>query len=342
LNALTDINTFISLSGEFIPVIDVRSPAEYAQGHFSGAYSFPIFSNEERARVGTLYKTEGKEAAIELGLELVGPKLKWFIQEAKKIAPEKKVLMYCWRGGMRSGSMAWLLEMAGFEVYRLKNGYKSFRKKVLSELHIPERLLVLGGKTGVGKTTILQKLKEANCGVLNLEDIAQHKGSAFGNIGYSGQPTQEQFENDLFFFLEKLKPFQHVWIEDESRMIGTKVIPETLWNKIRDSMVYFIDVPIELRIKKLVNEYGHCPLADLLAAFEKIKRRLGTEQYQSAVKALNENNLQAACKLALEYYDKSYLHGLSGRDNQSIVNLYYHTIDSLEIANDLLKKEMHV
>ncbi len=317
----TGIDIFLENRQQFPVVLDVRSPSEFEQGHIPGAVSFPLFTNEERALVGTLYKQKGKNIAIEKGLEIAGNKLSFFVKKAREISEEKPVLLYCWRGGMRSQSMAWLLNMCGIKTYRLTGGYKSFRKRVLNGFFIKQPVYILGGKTGSGKTQILKELQLAGESVLDIEEIASHKGSAFGSLNQSGQPSQEQFENTLFIEILKLHPNKPIWIEDESRLIGKKVIPLALWEKMRASPVYFLDITDEQRVKNLLEDYGGNDIHQLKSCFEQIAKRLGPEQFKESLLALSENNLEKACKIALTYYDKSYLHGLSKRDANTIIHI---------------------
>ncbi|MEY2794218.1 MAG: hypothetical protein RJA76_2210, partial [Bacteroidota bacterium] len=180
-----------------VPILDVRSPGEFKRAHIPNALSLPLFTDEEREKVGICYKHQGKEKAVELGLEFVGPKLVNFVKYAKKVAFEGEILVHCWRGGMRSASMAWLLETAGLKVFLLEGGYKSYRNFVLKIQSEPLPLRVLGGKTGSGKTELLREMKNAGFQVIDLEDLAKHRGSAFGHFGLEEQPSSEHFENLL-------------------------------------------------------------------------------------------------------------------------------------------------
>ena len=212
-----------------LKIIDVRSPKEFSQGHIPGAYNLPLFSNEERALVGTCYKQKGKEPAIKLGLEIVGPKMASFIEDARKISPNKQMLVHCWRGGMRSSSMAWLLELTGFDVSILKGGYKAYRNFALAIFNEDYKLKILGGKTGSGKTQLLHQMNKLGIQIIDLEAIAHHKGSAFGKIGHDAQPTSEQFENNLAMALQTLNAKKEIWLEDESKGIGKCFIPMNFW-----------------------------------------------------------------------------------------------------------------
>jgi tRNA 2-selenouridine synthase len=301
-----------------VPVLDVRSPGEYAQGHFPGAISFPLFSDSERAEVGTLYKQVDPQSAFLKGLEIVGPKMAGFVRDALTLAPGKRVVLYCWRGGKRSGSMAWLLEAAGFEVFVLKGGYKAFRQALVAgQWNIP-LLQVLGGLTGSGKTEILGILRNKGEMVLDLEAEAKHKGSAFGNIGEPPQPTQEQFENNLFVLLYGLSKLQkRVWVEDESKAIGRLRIPAHLFEVIRDSPHVFLEVPLPQRLDHILAQYGTASVEILEVAIQKLAKRLGGLRLKEALLALNQNNLRQAAVLTLEYYDKAYLHGYGLRQKET-------------------------
>src|SRR6185437_273071 len=180
-----------------VPAADVRSPAEFRQGHLPGAYSLPLFTDDERARVGTTYKKQGKEAAVLLGFKITGPRWTGFIHEAVRIAPGKKIALHCWRGGMRSSAMAWALDLYGFEVCLLQGGYKAYRRWVFRQFEKELSLLVLGGMTGSGKTRMLQQMGAMGEQVIDLEELARHQGSSYGTLGRMIQPTQEQFENEL-------------------------------------------------------------------------------------------------------------------------------------------------
>ncbi len=323
-------------------ILDVRSPNEFEQGHIPGAINFPLFSNEERAEVGTIYKKIGKDKAIERGLEIVGPKLSSFVVDAKKLAVNNTVFIYCWRGGMRSGSLAWLLEMSGLNVVRLSGGYKSFRNYVLNSFQTKHSLLILGGKTGSGKTIVLEELEKLGAAVLNLEKLANHKGSAFGAIGEKPQPTQEQFENELFAQLQSLPKNKPIWVEDESRLIGKKIIPLGLWEQMRESPILYLELPVEERANYLVNEYGKYGKDVLIQSIEKITARLGSEQAKESIDAINNNDLKTACLNTLRYYDKTYLHGLNKRENKNILKIEFDNFELSSICKLLIEKEKEI
>ena len=181
------------------PVLDVRSPGEYGHAHIPGAHTFPLFSDEERKVVGTLYKQESREKAIKKGLEYFGARMVKMLEDAEAIVNDdsKSVMVYCWRGGMRSAGVAWLLDLYGFKVYTLAGGYKSFRQWVLVQFNKEYPIKIIGGYTGSGKTEVLAAMQQQGLTTIDLEALAHHKGSAFGAINMPQQPSQEMFENKL-------------------------------------------------------------------------------------------------------------------------------------------------
>lgn len=289
-------------------LLDVRTPAEFAGGHIPGAQNLPLFTDEERAEVGTLYKQTSPDDAFLRGLELAGPKLRWYVEEARRLAPAGKVILHCWRGGQRSGSMAWLLERAGFDVQILSGGYKAFRQYGRALIAGQEHpLVILGGYTGSGKTHILHALAEQGELVVDLEEIACHKGSSFGALGEEAQPSTEQFENNLFAIWDALPPNdQLIWLENESRMIGTVYLPDELWQQMKRVPLLHLEIPLEWRVANLVDDYALYPLADLRVAFERIRKRLGGQHVKAAVEALEDKDFAKAARIALQYYDKAY------------------------------------
>lgn len=289
-----------------VPVLDVRSPGEFLSGHIPGAINLPLFTNEERAEVGTIYKNSGNEMAVLRGLEFVGPKMANFVREAKKIASDGRILVHCWRGGMRSGSMAWLFETSGLKTGVLKGGYKSFRNHVLESFATKLNFLVVGGETGSGKTEILQALAKKGEQVIDLEELAHHRGSSFGSIGQTEQPKPEQFENDLFEALQKVDPSRRVWIEDESRSIGRVFIPGPIWQMKISAPCYRVHLPFEVRVQRLVKDYGNFPKEILAEAVLRIQKRLGGLATQQAIQSLENGDLAEVVRITLHYYDKAY------------------------------------
>lgn len=327
---------FLSLA-RTIPVIDVRSEQEYLQGHVPGAINVPLFNNEERAMVGILYKNSGRESAVLKGLDIVGPKLVNFIKRLNKITNEKKVLVHCWRGGMRSENMAWLFHVAGYNVYVMQGGYKAYRHFIRNELAKPVPIIILGGLTGSGKTDLIHQLGKIGAQVLDLERLACHKGSVFGGFKQPDQPTNEQFENNIFAVWEKLDHVKRVWIEDESRMIGNVNIPEPLFEQMSRAAMIMIVNNQEQRICRLVDEYSIIEEADLRIALLKISEKLGGANTQKAIAALKVGDYQTVAALALSYYDKAYLHAVKKRKNQEIHFLHLNNDEPTEDVNLILE-----
>ena len=319
-------------------MLDVRSPAEYDCGHIQGAYSLPIFSNDERAIVGTAYKNESREAAVEKGLAFWGPKMKEQVENAKKINNNKTFLVHCWRGGMRSSSLAWLLELYGFKIYLLRGGYKSFRRKVLESFAEDREILILGGKTGSCKTIILNKLMALGIQAIDLERLANHKGSSFGALGEKPQPTQEMFENELFFQLYKTDKSKIVLLEDESAMIGNKVIPKMFFEKMRNNNTFFLDIPFENRLENITIEYGKYESTDLKEAINRITKRLGGLATKVALEAIDNGDFKTAFEICLAYYDKTYEYGKYKRAPETITNCTFDKFNIDSIAQEIIKK----
>lgn len=315
------IEEFLQLN-EPVPLVDVRTPAEFAQGHVPNAFNIPIFSNEERVKVGTTYKQVGREDAILLGFDLTGSKWSGFIRQALEIAPDKKIAVHCWRGGMRSGAMAWAFNLYGFEVLLIEGGYKNYRRWTLRQFEKTYLLQVIGGLTGSGKTRVLQELKAMGQQVIDLEDLAQHQGSSYGSMNQLVQPTQEQFENNLAFLLKRIDRSQPLWVEDESLTIGKRCIPKPFWSQMRTAELLKLEVPLEQRVAFLASEYGLLDKEFLTGCTERIRKRLGPEQTKNAVLAINEGKMEDFVRLVLAYYDKTYHAGLAKREPHTI-----HTVE---------------
>ena len=305
------VNNFLSAPG---PILDVRSPGEYEQGHIPGALSFPLFSNEERAQVGTCYKQKSREDAVELGFEIAGPKFVEFIRQAKEIAPDKVVRIHCWRGGMRSGAIAWVLNLAGFQTLTLEGGYKAFRRWVRRTVATPKNILLLGGMTGTAKTDILHALAAQGEQVLDLEGHANHRGSSFGALCLPPQPSTEHFENLIAMDWHRFAEERPIWIEAESRRVGPCRVPAELFEQMEKAPAVEITRPIPERLALLVDIYGQADRDELIAATERIRKRLGGKRTQEAIALIQSNQLTEAFAILLTYYDSTYRYGLEQRD----------------------------
>lgn len=315
-----DPSQLLSLS-HTCPVIDVRTPAEFAQGHIPSAHNVPLFSNEERVIIGTAYKQQGKEQAMLIALEYIGPRMRLLIEQVQALAPKdlsKKIIVHCWRGGMRSASFAWLLNFFGYEVFLLEGGYKAFRAFARAVLQEQKQIQIVSGPTGSGKTKLLQKMHSDGEQVLDLEGLAQHKGSVFGGLEKRTQPTQEQFENDLACAWARFDAQKMVWIEDESKKIGTVYIPEPLWEQMRQAPLKHLTVSREERLQNLLAEYGCFSIEDLVACTLRLEKYLGGARTQEIVAALHENNLHGACEILVAYYDTTYAYSLSKRTQENL------------------------
>lgn len=328
------IEAFLALD---LPLLDSRSPGEYAAGHIPGAISFPLFTNEERAAVGTCYKQHGQENAIELGLGFVGPKLQHFVQrakqltsvrQAKQLTSDRRVRLHCWRGGMRSSSMAWLLETAGFEVMLLQGGYKAFRHWALMQLSRPRPIIILGGMTGTGKTAMLYHLAAAGEQILDLERHANHRGSSYGSLGLPPQPSDEHFGNLIAMDLAQLDPTRPVWIEAESRRIGLCRIPDELFAPMGRAPVIQMERSRPERLAHLLQDYGQLDRQELITATKRLVRKIGDQNAQRAVAAIEAEDLAQAIEIVLDYYDKTYLYDLQRRN----VTMHSSNLTGLDIA----------
>jgi len=328
------IDDFLTAPG---PLLDVRSPGEYTHGHIPDAISYPLFSDDERAQVGTCYKQAGREPAVELGFDLVGPKLGNMIRQAKAIAPEQVVRVHCWRGGMRSGSVAWALDTAGFQVATLEGGYKAFRRRVRQIVCAPRPIIVLGGMTGTGKTQILHALRDRGEQVLDLEGLANHRGSSFGSLDMPPQPSTEQFENLIADQLAALDPTRPVWIEAESRRVGTCRVPEELFTRMDIAPTLEVVRSLDERLDILVDVYGQTDREGLVAATERIRKRLGGQRTQAAVELIRAGDLREVCKIVLDYYDRTYRYDLERRQ-QVIPQINIVGLSAQQAAQRLVEK----
>ena len=322
-----ELDLFLEQAQGYI-IIDVRSPGEYLQGHIPKAINLPLLNDIHRAIVGTIYKNEGNEKAVIVGFELVGPLFSKFIEEALKIAPNKKLFVHCWRGGLRSNIMAWVLQSAGFEIHLLNGGYKAYRHWVLDTFNHSKNITILGGLTGSGKTDLLRQLKDAGEQTIDLEYLANHKGSAFGGLGMLPPPTNEQFENDLALLWTKINPDKTLWLEDESQNIGRIKIPDHIFRMMRQARVVKVNIPFDIRVNRLVDEYTIFPIEDLKARTLKIAKRLGNLRLNQSLEFLENNDMKRWVLMMLQYYDKAYLFGLEKRDPSSITCLDLEALDS--------------
>lgn len=328
-----NIEKFLELS-EIIPIADVRSPSEYNLGHIPGAINIPFFDDMERTIVGTKYKKEGRISAIIEGLKQIGPNISSKLEQALRVAKNGKLLVHCWRGGMRSEAMAWLFSLGDIETDILEGGYKSYRHHILDTLSERRRIIVLGGMTGSSKTHILRYLKENGQQVIDLEGIANHKGSAFGALGQLPQPSTEHFANMLFHEWKKLKSEFPLWLEDESRNIGSVFLPDRFYLNMQDTPAIILLMDVKTRLPRLLKEYSSYPVDSLKTSIFKISKRLGGDNSREALNAVESGDIARAIEITLYYYDKAYLFGLKKKSKNNII---YVETDSDDIESNSRK-----
>ena len=311
------IKEFFSLRHQ-VPVVDVRSEDEFGRGHIPFANNIPLLNNAERILVGTTYKQQGRTQAITAGFRLVGPRLADLIETSRQIGDE--LLVHCWRGGMRSSNFCHFMEMTRVKTHQLEGGYKAYRRAALEAFKTPLRFIALCGYTGSGKSEILRAIADHGEQILDLEEIAHHKGSVFGGLMMPPQPTTEQFQNNLFEAILKLDPSKRIWIEDESIAVGNIFITEDLWTKMTNSILLEITLDKETRIARLVDEYGRANKDEFLEAMTKIARKLGGQHYNAAKEKLLSGDMSSVIDILLTYYDRAYRNGLEKKKGR--IKLY--------------------
>lgn len=290
-------------------VVDVRSPVEFEQGAIAGAVNIPLFSNHERAEIGTLYKQVGRDPALSLGMNLVEGRL---AEYAARFEPyrNQRVVVCCARGGMRSRSVAQLLVGMGYQAAQLAGGYKAFRNYLLKELEtMPPRMVVIHGQTGVGKTRVLRKLNNA----VDLEGLAQHRSSLFGAVNLSPR-SQQWFESLLLQRLKEIDPTKPVWIEGESRKVGDIILPNPLFRAMKGAVCVLLTAPLQVRVQRIIAEYARedpATLEQLAAALGALTPMLGKARVADLTAHLRRGDLEAVvAPLLEEYYDLRYAHAM--------------------------------
>ncbi|MDC0278630.1 tRNA 2-selenouridine(34) synthase MnmH [bacterium] len=296
------------------PIIDVRSPGEFEEGHLPGAVNVPLYNDVERKKIGTLYRHDGSEVATELGYSIAAEKFDSLVAKVRQVLTSGRFsedsngefVVHCWRGGLRSRGVAWLCKRNGLLPLVMEGGYKAYRRHSHSCLSISSNIILLSGPTGVGKTRLLKTLAEHGEEVLDLEGLACHRGSVFGGFPGVKQPTVEQFQNNLFGRWQCLDSTKPVWIEGESERIGRAVIPEPLFGQMRKAPMLYLNAERSARVEFLLKDYGEFDVADLRLKAQRIKKRLGGQRLKEALHAIDTANWEAFCELMIQYYDKYY------------------------------------
>jgi len=291
--------------------IDVRSESEFAEDHIPGALNMPVFNDQERAEVGTAYHQSGPEEARRLGLKILAPKLPELVDRVSRMSADRQVVLYCWRGGSRSHSLAVILDLMNIPVYRLQGGYKQFRRLVHDFFLAGEfssQMVVLHGLTGTGKTEILKAMDPSQVGVVDLEGLANHRGSVFGSVGLGDQPPQKLFESLLWYDLQRQAGHPFLVMECESKRIGRLVLPATLVQAMHDGRHLLIYDGLDGRIRRLQAEYDPAGRKEELAAIlMKLKGRLGSSKIQALQADLEQEDFASLIRqLLVEYYDPLY------------------------------------
>jgi tRNA 2-selenouridine synthase len=310
-----DVNAFLTQSKGHI-ILDVRSPGEYTHAHIPDAINLPLFSDEQRAIIGTVYKQQGKQQAIKIGLDVFGPQMRQMVEMVDDIIKNRQInhlsqiedpilYIHCWRGGMRSSAVAWLLNIYGFQTVLLQGGYKAYRNWVIEQFKKKYSLKIICGYTGSGKTKYLTSLHERGKTTIDLEKLAAHKGSAFGHIDMPIQPSQEMFENILAHRLHNAGD-NIIWLEDESQRIGHVYIPTPFWQSMMTADTYKVEVEFDQRLQNIVKEYGALNKDLLIEAIKRISKKLGGLDTKNAIQNIVENNIHQAFSILLKYYDRLY------------------------------------
>ena len=319
----TDGLTAARRLSDYDTIIDVRSPAEFAEDHLPGAVNWPVLSNDERRIVGTLYVQTSPLAARKVGSAMVARNVAQHIDTWVQDKPrEWQPLVYCWRGGQRSGTMAWFLDQIGFRTTRLAGGYKGFRAVVRDDLAtLPQRfqLQVLAGRTGSGKTRLLQALADQGAQILDLEALAHHRGSILGGVPGDPQPSQKRFDTELWTALQRMDATRPVFVESESKKIGRLQLPDSLVQHMREQgKVLRVEMPEAARVQLLLQEYGFFAddaerFCGLLDGLIELRGRERVGHWQAQARAGDWATLFA--ELMREHYDPLYLRSMANHFN---------------------------
>ncbi len=308
-------------------LIDVRSPKEYKEATIKGAINIPVLLDDERDIVGTLYVRESVEAARTKGIEFISRRLPQIFNDIQCMYNNnynKKIVLFCSRGGMRSGSVYSLLYSLGIKVYKLRGGYKGYRKYIndnFEKVNKGVKYIVLYGKTGVGKTKYLKALNDKGFDILDLEGAANHRGSFLGSISLGKSNSQKMFETEIFEALKNRKS-NLVFIEGESKRIGNIIIPEFIWNSMEEGIKIYIEDSIENRSEILIKEYikGNDSVKELINCLDRFKKYLSDNRVEEYKKLLKEGDYKTVCEeLMVKYYDPLYSNNFKIKDFYEII-----------------------
>jgi len=308
VNKIT-IEEAIKLNQEEIIFIDTRSPKEFEEDNIPGSINIPIFSNEERKIIGTLYKNNQIEAYKE-GFAVYNKKISTFLDQFEKFDKSKQIIVYCWRGGMRSKTIADLVETRGFQTLQLEGGYKKFRELIrenLKEYKPPFELIVIQGMAGSGKTDLIKQLEPS----IDLEGLAQHRSSLFGALGL--KPTsQKMFESRLWYKLQELKNEKTVFIEGEAKKVGDVFVPTKLFEAMEKAKTILIETSIEKRVQIIIRDYfSHEEDEKIKKIINKLKEHLSGKVADELCEFVDKKEYEPVAKtLLVDYYDKQYGHAL--------------------------------
>ena len=339
------LEKFRSFNG---PLIDVRSPSEYYKGHMPNSINIPLFDNDERSIIGTIYKKEGRKKAVIEGLKFFEKKMELLLDnlfmsiDSYKTIPNKNneffIRIYCSRGGMRSQSIAWLLDKYKLNPITLKGGYKIYRRWVLDSFSKKLNIVVIGGKTGTGKTRLLSLLEKYKYQTIDLEGFACHRGSTFGGLGMKEQPSNEQFENKIAEKLYSFKTINNIFVEAESANIGKCKIPHEFFNQMKKSRRIEIIRSESNRLEELIDTYSAFKKDELKDAVQRIKKRLGPQRTKIALESIDNEKWDLVCRSVLDYYDKCYEYEKVGKENITLLDLTDKNYDEkiLELINNVL------
>ena len=317
--------------------IDVRTPLEFAEDSIPGAFNVPLLSNEERAEIGTLYKQDGPHPARIRGLQITAARFPALVAEIAALAAGRPTIVYCWRGGLRSKTVASILDLTGYDVLQLEGGYKAFRNTVtrfFDSFVPPGPLVVLHGHTGTGKTDLLSILATRGHAVVDLEGIACHRGSAFGEVGLSQSLTQKRFETLLWDNFRKIRPGTPIIVEGESRRIGKVSLPGTLYDVMKESVKIWCTASIETRVKRLLRDYARIEYREELSgALGRIGKKLGGEKLEEISGYLDRWEMEPFLReLMVSYYDRTYYRTRDWVEDRSI------SLEDYEAAADEIAK----